>query len=285
MTSPLPITAGRPLPMTPWRWVALVIGTPLALLVIGWTALTAVAFAGLGSYRVNLATSIHGRTAAVSVDEGDISVGPGRAGEIRVHGTLHYSIVRPELRWQRLPSTIALYSHCRVPTGVCSFDYVVTVPPEARSRVSTGSGNLTASGLAGTVTLSADSGDLMATRISGNATITDHSGGIVVTSLAGARVLITNDSGDITGRAVSSQILTVQDQSGDIRVVFSKVPQRVQVSDSSGDITLVLPPGPATYRVSASSSSGSTTIDVPRSLTSSHLISVTNQSGDISISQ
>ena len=54
------------LPMTPARWAALVIGIPLALLVIGWTALTAVAFAGLGSSRVSLAVPFHGRTAVVS---------------------------------------------------------------------------------------------------------------------------------------------------------------------------------------------------------------------------
>src|SRR5215467_9600629 len=214
----------NPLPMTPVRWVALVIGTPLALLVIGWTALTAVAFAGLGSARVNLATPLHGRTAVVSVDEGDITVGPGPADQLRVRGTLHYSLVRPRLRWQRTPSKIALHAHCRVPTGVCSFDYTVTVPPMARSEISTASGNL------------------RATRISGNATISDDAGDIIVTSLAGTRALISSDAGDITGRAVSSQILTVQDQAGDIRVVFTKVPRRVVVSDSVGDITLVLPP-------------------------------------------
>src|SRR5215470_2221913 len=262
-----------PLPMTPVRWVALAVGTPLALLAIGWTALTAVAFAGLGSARVNLATPLHGRTAVVSVDEGDITVGPGPADQLRVRGTLHYSLVRPRLRWQRTPSKIALHAHCRVPTGVCSFDYTVTVPPMARSEISTASGNLTASGVAGTVTLGTDSGDVRATRI----------GGSVVTSLAGARALITNDSGDITGQAVSSQILTVQDQSGDIRVVFTKVPRRVQVSDSSGDITLVLPPGPTRYRVSATTSSGSTSVTVPKSPTSPHVISVTDQSGNITI--
>jgi putative adhesin len=273
------------LPMTPGRWVGLVIGVPLALLVIGWTALTAVAFAGLGSSRVNLAVPVHGRTVAVSVNEGDITAGPGSAGEVRVHGTLHYSIVRPKLHWQRSRSTIALHARCQVPTGICSFDYTVTVPPVARSRLSTGSGNLTASGLAGTVTLGTDSGDLKATRISGDVTISDNSGGITVTSLAGARALIANDSGDITGQAVSSQILTARNQSGNIKVVFTKVPQRVQISDSSGDITLVLPPGPTKYRVSASTSSGSTSISVPHSLTSPHVISATDQSGDITITQ
>jgi hypothetical protein len=67
--------------------------------------------------------------------------------------------------------------------------------------------------------------------------------------------------------------------------VFTKVPQRVQISDSSGDITLVLPPGPTTYRVSASTSSGSTSINVPQSLTSPHVISATDRSGNITITR
>lgn len=273
------------LPMTPGRWVALAIGTPLALLVIGWTALSAVAWEGLGSYRVNLAMPVTGRTAAVSVDEGDVSVGPGPAGRLRMHGTLRYSLVRPQLRWQRSPSTIALHSNCRVPTGLCSFSYAVTVPAAGRSEISNGSGNLAASDLAGTVTLSTDSGDIHATRISGSATITDHSGDITVSSLSAARAVIINDSGNITGSGVSSRQLTAHDQSGDITVVFTKVPDLVRISASSGNITLVFPPGPAAYRVSASTSSGQTSINVPQSPTSPHVVSVTDQSGNITIAR
>jgi Toastrack DUF4097 len=273
------------LPMTPGRWVALVIGTPLALLVIGWTALTAVAYAGLGSFRVNLAVPAAGRTATVDVNSGDVSVGQGAAGQIRVHGTVRYSLVRPRISWQRSASTIALHSRCRVPVGLCLLDFAVSVPAGGRSAVSDASGDLIASGLAGPVTLNDDSGNITATRISGAPTISDHSGDIAVSSLSGSRVLIMDDSGDITVSGVSSGGLTVSDQSGDISVTFTRVPDRVQVSDSSGDITLVFPSGPATYRVSASSLSGSTSVSVPRSQTSPHLVSVTDQSGDISISE
>ena len=273
------------LPMTPARWAALVIGIPLALVAIGWTALTAVAFAGLGSSRVSLAVPFHGRTAVVSVDEGDISVGPGPAGQLRVHGTLHYSLIRPKLTWQHSGSTIALHARCQVPVGVCSFDYAVAVPAGARAEISNASGNLIASGLAGPVTLSTDSGDIKATQVSGRATISDHSGDITVTSLSAPRALITNDSGNITGSDVSSRQLTAQDQSGDITVVFTKVPDLVKISDSSGNIKLVFPPGPTAYRVSASTSSGQTSVNVPQSPTSPHVVSVTNQSGDITIVQ
>jgi hypothetical protein len=285
MTSPLPITAGRPLPMTPGRWLALVIGTPLALLAIGYTALTAVAFAGLGSYQINLATPVAGRTAVVSLDTGDVTVRPGPAGQLRVHGNLRYSLVRPQVSWRRSASRIAVRSHCHVPAGLCLLNYAVTVPAGARSRVFDASGDVIASSLAGAVTLQDSSGDITATRISGTPTISDQSGDISVTTLSGSRAVIMDDSGDVTGTDVASQGLTVTDQSGDITVTFTKVPDRVRISDSSGNITLVLPPGPTTYRVSASAASGSTTITVPRSLTSPHLISVTSQSGDISISQ
>jgi hypothetical protein len=285
MTSPLPITAGRPLPMTPWRRVALVIGTPLALLAIGWTALTAVAFAGLGSYQVNLATPVAGRTAVVSVDSGDVTVRPGLAGQLRVHGNLRYSLVRPEVTWRRSASRIALRSHCHVPVGICLLDYTVTVPPGVRSLVSDGSGDLFTSGLTGVFTLNDDSGDITATGLSGTPTISDQSGDVSVSSMSATRAVIMDDSGDITGTGVASRGLTVTDQSGDITVTFTKVPDRVRISDSSGDVTLVLPPGRTAYLVSASSASGSTTISVPKSLTSPHMISVTDQSGDISISQ
>jgi Toastrack DUF4097 len=285
MTSPLPVMAGRPLPMTAWRWAALVIGTPLALLAIGYTALTAVAFAGLGSYQVNLATPVAGRTVVVSVDSGDVTVRPGPAGQLRVHGNLRYSLVRPQVSWRRSTSRIAVRSHCHVPVGICLLNYTVTVPAGVRSSVTDGSGDLFTSGLTGSFTLNDGSGDITAARLSGTPTISDQAGDIFVSSISGTRAVIMNSAGDITASGVSSRNLTVTNQAGDISVTFTKVPDRVRISDSAGDITLVLPPGPTTYRVSASASSGSTTISVPRSQTSPRLISVTSQSGDVTISQ
>jgi Putative adhesin len=274
-----------PLPMTPGRWLALAIGTPLALLAIGYTALTAVAFAGLGSYRVNLATPVAGRAAAVNLNTGDVTIRPGPAGQLRVRGALRYSLIRPQLSWRRSASTITIHSGCRVPAGLCLLDYTATVPAGSRPVVSDGSGDLTVSGVAGTFTLNDGSGSITATRISGAPTISDASGDITVTSLSGSRAVITDDSGSISVSGVSSRQLSVSDQLGDISVVFTKVPDKVQITDSAGSIALVLPPGPTAYRVSASTSSGSAAINVPRSQTSPHLISVTDQSGDISISQ
>jgi hypothetical protein len=67
--------------------------------------------------------------------------------------------------------------------------------------------------------------------------------------------------------------------------VFTAVPRQVRISDSSGNVKLVLPPGPTHYRISASSSSGQTSINVPQSATSPHVVSVTDQSGNITITR
>ena len=55
----------------------------------------------------------------------------------------------------------------------------------------------------------------------------------------------------------------------------------LSVSNESGNVKLVLPPGPTLYRVSASTSSGQTSVHVPTNSASSHVITVTDQSGGI----
>lgn len=57
----------------------------------------------------------------------------------------------------------------------------------------------------------------------------------------------------------------------------------VRVLDQSGNISVVLPPGSAAYRVTASTRSGQTAIGVPQSSASRHLITVTDQSGNITV--
>ncbi len=48
--------------------------------------------------------------------------------------------------------------------------------------------------------------------------------------------------GDIAVTGISAADVVATNNSGDISLTFSKVPQRVNVTDSFGSITLVLPP-------------------------------------------
>ena len=257
MTERMPLTRGRVL--------ALIIGVPLVLAVIGWTALTAVAFAGQGSYPVNLDVRAPGGTAGVSVDSADMTVVPGTAGHLRLTGTAHYSVVRSSVTWHRTRSGVTVTSRCRFPTGVCSADLTVAIPAGARALLSDGSGDMTLRGLTGPVTAGSGSGNI------------DGSG------LSGPRVTLDSGSGDIAITGLTSLDVAASAGSGDISLVFTKVPSRVRVSTSSGDVSVVLPRGPTLYRVSADTGSGNRSIGVPTSSASTHVITVSTGSGDISI--
>lgn len=271
--------------MTGGRRLALAIGTPIALLVIGWTGLTLVAWAGQGSYPVNLDLASRGSAVLVEADAGRISLGPGAADRIRVTGTARYALFRSQVTWRRTLSQLAVYSQCRQPTGPCSFDYRVTVPARTRVVISVRSGDLVAAGLAGPVTLRDKSGNVHASALSGSVEITSMSGAIFGIALSGPHVLVRDKSGDISITGLASRDVTVTDQSGDITVSFAAVPGHVRVSGVSGNITLILPHGSTAYRVSARTSSGQTTIGVPTNLSSPHVITVTDKSGDITVTQ
>jgi hypothetical protein len=99
---------------------------------------------------------------------------------------------------------------------------------------------------------------------------------------AGVTASLSDGSGDITATDLVSTDLTATDRSGNITLRFARVPDHVDVTTSLGDITLVLPPG-AVYRIDASAPLGSSTIRVPTSPRSTHVLTVTDTSGSITI--
>jgi Putative adhesin len=284
MATPPPLTPTlTPLPLTPWRRMTLLLGVPVALIAIGWTALTGVAWASRGSYLVHFSVPARGGQVTVSVGDGTVSVGPGTASRVTVSGTVHYSLIRPRVGLRSTASGVAVDTGCRVLAVSCSFDFAVAVPAGLGTDISVGAGDLTARGLTGPVMLSADSGDVTAAGLAGDVQIRNQSGDITASVLSGPDARIDDVSGDIKVTALSGQNVTVSNVSGDITLDFATVPRRVLVTGVSGDINLVLPPGGAAYRVITRSTSGSTTTGVPTNLDSPNVITATTVSGDITI--
>ena len=294
----------KSLPMTPGRRVALAIGVPVALVIIGWTALTAVAWAGQGSYRVHLRIPVRSHTLTLAVNSGQVSLRGRGTGIVRVTGTAHYSLVRPRVHWHSTSSGTSIHSSCENLTGPCSLDFAVTMPAGLTTDVSDDSGDLAASGLHGRVTLRAQSGNIEASAMTAGVLLSDQSGDITAAGLSGPSVIIKDSSGnvtadrltgpsvtikdqsgDVTAAGLKNPDMTVTDQSGNIALTFASVPARVQVTCDSGDVKVVLPGGSTTYRVDARTSSGSTSVQVPRNPASPHVITVTDQSGNITITR
>lgn len=272
-----------PLPLTPGRILALALGVPLALAIIAWAGLTEVALAGQDTYAVRLAVPVHGGTVSLSAGPADLRVTQGPGSRLRLSGTARYSIVRSTVTWHTSRSGVTVTPRCRFPVGVCSFNFTAVLPEGKRARVSVGSSDLTLQGLSGPVVTGSGSGDVRADLLTGAVSLRDGSGDISGTTLSGPRVTLKDGSGDIAIEELASGHVVASDLSGDIALTFSKVPSLVQVSDSSGSVTLVLPPGSTRYRVDASTASGSSSVSVPTSSASPDVITVTDSSGDISI--
>ena len=253
------------LPMTRGRVLALVIGLPLALILIGWTALTAVAYAGQASYPVRLSVPVHGSTVSFSADDADVRVTQAPGSQLLLTGTAHYSIIRSTVTWHNTQSGVIVTPRCHFVVGNCSFDFHAVVPGGKRALISTGSGNVTLADLSGPVSAGTGSGDVSGNAVSGaNVAFKTGSGNISIAGLAGAKVTASSGSGDIT-------------------LTFTEVPAHVRVSTGSGNVSLVLPPGNTLYQVNAAADSGGRVVTVPTSTASRHVITVSTGSGNISI--
>lgn len=291
------------------RWVVLAAGMPLVLAAIAVSSAALVHAAARTmlnlrqvGYSVALSVPVTGREIHVTSNNGNMAVRAGSGRDIAVRGDLVGSMERPVFTHQLTSAGLSLNSWCRVPVGDCSAGYAVTVP--ARPQVvNLGSsfGDLTATGLTGTVTLSDGSGNLGGSRLRGDIRMADNFGTISASDLSGS-IDLNNSSGDIdasglTGdtkledsfgtisvSGISAADVHATNQSGDITLVFTAVPKQVIVTDSFGNITLQLPPGPARYTITAHAGFGVTSIhQVPQSPSAPNVITATNNSGNITI--
>jgi Putative adhesin len=293
--------------MTRTRWAVLAAGLPAVLALIAlagyvWVHRTVIYLASQSQvgYSVGFSVPAAGGRARVTSSNGGLRVRPGPGRRIVVRGRLSGSFARPAFSYLSTAAGLALDPQCRVPAGTCSLDLGITIPAGLPVAVSDSFGEVDASGLHGTVALSDNTGDLTASRLTGNLRLSDSFGTLSASGLAGS-IRLDNNSGDIkaagmagdtrlqdsfgtisvTGLAAADVVAS--NNSGDISLTFTKVPQRVNVTDSFGSITLVLPTGPAAYRVETRNSFGSTTVSVPRSPSARNVITASDNSGDITI--
>jgi hypothetical protein len=271
-----------PLPMTKGRVLALLLGVPVAFALIAWTGLTEVAYAGLGSYSVRLAVPVHGSTVRFSAGAADVQVTQAAGSTLQLAGKARYSLFRSDVTWHTTPSGVIVSPQCHFFIGDCSFSFHAVLPAGKRAVLSDGSGNLTLTGLTGPVTVGSGSGDVQANGLTGTVSLQNGSGNMTGGALSGPKVTLKDGSGDIAIDSLDSLDVVVTDGSGNIDLTFTKVPTRVRVSDSSGNVSVVLPRG-ARYQVNATTNSGNRTVGVLQTTAPDHVITVTDGSGNVSV--
>lgn len=253
-----------PIPLTRSRRRALAIGLPFVLAAVGFGALNYVSLVGEDSYRVP-PTAIPGTgTVTFGVGSGDITVSPRSDGRSEYSGMVYYSLIKPKLHWKTSSGGAFLAGgpNCFW-IGNCGANLRLSVPPERPVHASSGSGDVEVSGLTGSVRVG------------------DGSGDIVVNRLSGPLDLI-NSSGNIEASGLASRNVKANDDSGDVKLSFTKPPARVTVAVASGNITIVVPAG-TTYYIVANVVSGSKHIEVETGPNSHHTMYLSDDSGDVNV--
>jgi hypothetical protein len=255
VTKPLALTTGR-------RW-ALVLGLPFVLGAIGYSGLDYVALVGQDSFRVQAITAPIANTVTVGVSDGDITVLPSNTKRAVISGRVNYSLVRPVVKWEHTATGVFLAGPDCIWAGQCGAELTLRVPVGEAVNATSGSGNVKADNLTGSLDLGSGSGNVELGHVSGP-------------------LVLSAGSGNISGSYISSTKIEAKDSSGNVDLSFDRPPGAVDISDGSGNVTLKVPTN-VSYRVVATASSGSTSIRVPTNPSSHNVIHLTASSGNISV--
>jgi hypothetical protein len=293
-----------PLRMTPGRWVALAIGVPVALALIGWTGFSLVASVARGSYPFSYTFPVHDGQVAVNVNAGDITLRQAPASNTaRLTGTVQYGLVRPSISEFTTSTSANVSLNCSVSIGQnCGVSASLDVPVQTgvtlwsnggditasgfssgmtlqsaggnvnvanlagHLQLDTGGGDLTANGLIGALQIATEGGNVNAGNWAGTGTTRLDTGGgdLSVDGLTGDFQLST-EGGNVDASGVTSRTVNMQSGGGDVTLTFAQVPQNLTITAEGGNVTVILPPGKTKYDISTPDLSGGNP-NIPSSL-------------------
>jgi hypothetical protein len=201
----------------------------------------------------------------VRIDAGDLTVRPGPAGRVGEQRTLTWPSHPPVVTESFARGTLTITSRCPAgqPAG-CSADVALTVPPGVAVHAQVASGDLTASGLRGAVSLAAVHGSLRLSRLSGP-------------------LQLRSASGSIVGEALTAAQVSAQVTAGDIALAFAAVPAGVSAASDAGDVSIAVPKQPGGYRVRAATAAGDRTVSVRQDPASADTVVATSDAGDVAV--
>ncbi|MEV0390066.1 hypothetical protein [Nonomuraea sp. NPDC050643] len=205
----------------------------------------------------------------VKAAKGDVSVTitPGQAGELYIRRSLRWSGDRPTVTedWDARTRTLRLEAVCHgsdQPGGpICRADYMLSVPPETDVEADTAAGWLGADDLFGDVRLSSVSGEVSASGLSGTFWARTGTGGVHAERLKGERA-------------------DVEVGAGNVMLDFLGAPTSVKaVVRTRGDINVKVPP--ALYDVSTEGAN--TAVNVERAPGSDRKITLRALNGIVNL--
>lgn len=201
----------------------------------------------------------------VESHSGDVTILPSDDGTIRIDGRAKGTLHAPAPRIEVNGSEVWVSANCPVwGFGDCDSDVVIHLPTTTEVLVNAGSGDITASDLAGGAELKTSSGDV---------TVDGAIGDIALESA----------SGDVLARGLRSRLAKAETASGDVDLRFAAAPKAAEAVTASGDARILVPPGTEAYNVDVDTDSGETDAGVRQDPDSTRFLRAKTNSGDATV--
>ena len=294
-----------PLRMTPGRWVALAVGVPVALALIGWTGFSLVASVARGSYPFSYTFPVHHGQLALNLSAGNVTLHQASAGDTaRLTGTVQYGLVRPSISAFTTPTSANVNLDCSANiNGNCGVSANLDVPAQTGVTLWSNGGDITASGFSSGMTLWADGGNVTVSNLSGHVQLDTGGGDLTGTALIGTLQVNTEggnvnagnwsgtgtirmdtgggdvsangltgnfqlatEGGNVDASGVTAATSTTQTGGGDVTLTFIQVPKSLTITAEGGNVTVILPPGNTKYDITTPDTAGGN-VTIPTSLT------------------
>jgi Toastrack DUF4097 len=292
--------------MTPGRWVALAVGVPAALALIGWTGFSLITTVAQGSYPFSFAIPVQSGQLAININSGDVTLRevPG-ASAARLTGTVQYGLVRPGIGESITPTGADIEMSCDGINTDCGMSGTLDVPEQTAVTLWSNGGNITASGFLSGISLWAAGGEVTATNLAGDLQLDTGGGDLTATGLTatGPKGAIQVDTeggnvnaGDWVGRGTTrintgGGDLSANRLSGDFQlsteggqVDASGVASALVGLDSGGgDVTLDFTQIPQNLQITAEG--GNVTVILPLGSTTYDISTPDNQGSNVTYPQ
>ncbi|KOG33420.1 DUF4097 family beta strand repeat-containing protein [Streptomyces resistomycificus] len=211
--------------------------------------------------------ALQGRTLTVDSDDSALEIvatDAHRAGRIEVTRWFQGTVAigkDPEVTWSMRDDTLKLRLKCTGVVADCAAKHRIEVPRGVAVNVRDGDGSVRARGFEDALDIR--TGD-------GSVHVTDSSGPLELRT------------GDGSVRAeVSSREVRTHTGDGSVHLELGAVPDLVESRSGDGSVTIALPD--ATYRVTTRTGDGAEEVSVPRSASSSHVVSARTGDGKVTV--
>lgn len=211
------------------------------------------------------------------------------AGEIEIEGsdtdkttierTIRHTGDQPNATAEVSGETLKLDIDCGTRRR-CEVDYMIQIPTAVALELNLASASVSASGLAGAVSIDTASGSVGLTNISGDININCASGSVRLTDIDG-NLDINTASGSIDGSGLVSDDVRADSASGSVDLEFDAEISDLVIDTASGSVAVRVPGGP--YRVETDSSSGDIDVNIATDPSAAGSIRVETASGRVTI--